>query len=142
MDPYHLEKRNVAILVVSQTLFMVAAITVMTLSGVGGQQLSPEPGLATLPIAVMMLGTVVSTLPASLFMKRVGRRRGFMTGALMGGAAGGLLSFTAIGVIGSVQAVIVVGGEIPTGYIGDRIGRHPVDDRSLGMHWSGAPRNK
>ncbi|MHB9288706.1 MFS transporter [Halobacteriales archaeon Cl-PHB] len=33
------------------------------------------------------------------------------------------LSFTAIGVIGSVQALIVVGGEIPTGYIGDRIGR-------------------
>lgn len=33
------------------------------------------------------------------------------------------LSFGAIGVIGSVQAVIVVGGEIPTGYVGDRIGR-------------------
>lgn len=97
MNPYHLEKRNVAILVVSQTLFMVAAITVMTLSGVVGQQLSPDPGLATLPIAIMMLGTVVSTLPASLFMKRVGRRRGFMTGAIVGGAAGGLLSFTAIG---------------------------------------------
>ncbi|SFR66335.1 Predicted arabinose efflux permease, MFS family [Marinobacter daqiaonensis] len=97
MDPYHLQKRNVAILVVSQTLFMVAAITVMTLSGVVGQQLSPDPGLATLPIAVMMLGTVVSTLPASLYMKRVGRRRGFMTGASLGGVAGGLLSFTAIG---------------------------------------------
>ncbi|UZD65913.1 MFS transporter [Marinobacter sp. AN1] len=96
MAPYHLEKRNVAILVVSQTFFMVAAITVMTLSGVVGQQLSPDPGLATLPIAIMMLGTVVSTLPASLYMKRVGRRRGFMTGASIGGAAGGLLSFTAI----------------------------------------------
>jgi len=33
------------------------------------------------------------------------------------------LSFGAIGVVGSVQAIIVVGGEIPTGYIGDRIGR-------------------
>jgi len=33
------------------------------------------------------------------------------------------LSFGTIGIIGAVQSVIVVGGEIPTGYIGDRIGR-------------------
>ncbi|MFD1380946.1 MFS transporter [Fodinicurvata halophila] len=92
------EKPNVAILVVSQTLFMVASITVMTLSGVVGQQLSPDPSLATLPIAMMILGTVVSTLPASLFMKRVGRRTGFITGALMGGVLGGLVSFAAVAI--------------------------------------------
>ncbi|WP_304640032.1 MFS transporter [Pseudomonas sp.] len=98
MDLASLEKRNVAILVISQTLFMVASITVMTLSGVVGHQLSPDPGLATLPIAVMMLGTVISTLPASLYMKRVGRRRGFITGASLGGVCGGALSFVAIAV--------------------------------------------
>lgn len=97
METTRLEKRNVAILVISQTLFMVASITVMTLSGVVGQQLSPDPGLATLPIAMMMLGTVASTLPASLYMKRAGRRRGFITGASLGGVTGGVLSFTAIG---------------------------------------------
>ncbi|MFY0992065.1 MFS transporter [Halomonas sp. C05BenzN] len=96
MEPARRERRNVAILVTSQVLFMVASITVMTLSGVVGQQLSPDPGLATLPIAMMMLGTVVSTLPASLYMKRVGRRRGFITGASLGGVAGGLLSFGAV----------------------------------------------
>ncbi|MCE8038615.1 MFS transporter [Halomonas sp. MCCC 1A11062] len=90
------EKANVAILVTGQTLFMIAAITVMTLSGVVGHQLSPDPGLATLPIALMMVGTVVSTLPASLFMKSVGRRLGFITGAALGGVGGGLLSFAAI----------------------------------------------
>lgn len=90
------EKRNVAILVASQTLFLVASITVMTLSGVVGRALSPDPALATLPIAMMMLGTVSSTLPASLFMKRVGRRAGFLTGAALGGVAGGLVSFAAI----------------------------------------------
>ena len=93
---YSLEKRNVAILVISQVMFMVAVITVMTLSGVVGQQLSPDPGLATLPIAVMMLGTVISTLPASLFMKKVGRRRGFIVGAALGGVGGGVLSFAGI----------------------------------------------
>lgn len=96
MESARREKQNVAILVTSQVLFMVASITVMTLSGVVGQQLSPDPGLATLPIAMMMVGTVVSTLPASLYMKRVGRRHGFITGASLGGVAGGLLSFGAI----------------------------------------------
>lgn len=98
MRPSALEKRNVGILVIGQTLFMIASITVMTLSGVVGQQLSPDPGLATLPIAMMMLGTVVFTLPASLYMKRVGRRLGFITGATLGGVVGGLLAFTAVAV--------------------------------------------
>lgn len=98
MNPYRLEKRNVAILVISQVMFMITAITVMTLSGVIGQRLSPDSSLATLPIAIMMIGTVVSTLPASLFMKRVGRRAGFVTGAVFGGVAGGALSFWAVAV--------------------------------------------
>ncbi|WP_166257640.1 MFS transporter [Marinobacter salicampi] len=98
MDPYTHEKANVAILAINQTLFIVAAVTVMTLSGVVGKWLSPDPALATLPIAIMMFGTVLTTLPASLFMKRVGRRRGFITGAGFGGVGGGLLSFVAIGV--------------------------------------------
>ncbi|MEQ6887954.1 MFS transporter [Halomonas sp. CS7] len=91
-----LEKRNVAILVASQTLYMVATITVMTLSGVVGYRLTPAAGLATLPVAMMMIGTLLATLPASLYMKRVGRRRGFLTGAALGGVLGGLVAFAAI----------------------------------------------
>jgi MFS family permease len=33
------------------------------------------------------------------------------------------LSYTAVGLIGSVQAAIVLVGEVPTGFVGDRIGR-------------------
>lgn len=33
------------------------------------------------------------------------------------------LSFTQIGIIATVQSIIVVAGEVPTGYVGDRIGR-------------------
>lgn len=96
MAPARLEIRNVTILVVSQTLFIIAMVTVMTLSGVIGQRLSPAPGLATLPVAIMMLGTVLSTLPASLYMKHVGRRRGFITGAGLGGVGGGLVSVAGV----------------------------------------------
>jgi len=90
------ERSNVAILVAGQTLFMIAMVTVMTLSGVVGHQLAPDPAQGTLPIALMMMGTVVSTLPASLFMKRVGRRVGFIFGASVGGVGGGLISFAGI----------------------------------------------
>lgn len=96
MSTYAREKQNVAILVISQLLFMIGSITVTTLSGVIGQQLSPDPSLATLPISLMMIGTVLSTLPASLYMRRVGRRRGFITGATIGGIGGALLSVFAI----------------------------------------------
>lgn len=33
------------------------------------------------------------------------------------------LSYTAVGLIGTAQAVVVLTGEVPTGYVGDRIGR-------------------
>jgi MFS family permease len=33
------------------------------------------------------------------------------------------LSYTAVGLIGSVQAALVLVGEVPTGFVGDRIGR-------------------
>jgi MFS family permease len=90
------ERRNVGILAANQALFLVTAITVMTLSGIVGQRLAPTPALATLPIAMMMIGVVLTALPASLLMKRVGRRTGFIIGALVGGAGGGALSVWAI----------------------------------------------
>lgn len=90
------ERSNVLILAVSQALFLIAAVSVMTLSGVVGAGLAPTPGLATLPVAAMMLGTVVTTLPASLFMKRVGRRLGFLVGTLVGGAVGAAVATTGV----------------------------------------------
>ena len=91
------ERVNVALLASSQALFLIAAITVMTLSGVVGRDLAPSPALATLPVALMMLGTVTVTLPASLLMKRIGRRAGFLIGTIGGGVGGGTVA--ALGVV-------------------------------------------
>ena len=90
------ERVNVAILATNQALFLIAAITVMTLSGLVGQRLTPNPALATLPVAMMMVGVVIAALPASLLMKRIGRRAGFLVGALLGGAGGGVVSVLGI----------------------------------------------
>lgn len=89
------EKINIIILMASQTLFGVAAVTMMVLGGIVGQRLASDPQMATLPIAMMMIGSVLSTLPASLFMKRVGRRIGFITGTVLG-ASGGLVCYVGI----------------------------------------------
>lgn len=86
------ERMNVAILAASQALFLMTAVTVMTLSGMVGQQLTPSPALATLPIALMQVGTLVATFPASMLMKRIGRRAGFMIGAGGGGVTGAALA--------------------------------------------------
>lgn len=96
LRPTRLERANVAILAANHALFLIAAITVMTLSGLVGQRLTPTPALATLPVAMMMIGVVLAALPASLLMKRVGRRPGFVVGALLGGAGGGAISVLAI----------------------------------------------
>ncbi len=94
-DPFARQGVNVGILATSQAFYNMTAITVMTLSGLVGLQLSPDPALATLPVSFMMLGTLIMTLPASLFMQRVGRRRGFMLGTSLG-VLGGVFSVASI----------------------------------------------
>lgn len=84
------EKRNVLILAAAQALFQSATVLVMTLSGLVGLALSPDKALATLPIAASILGTAAATVPASLLMKRIGRRPGFLVGTATGGLGGAL----------------------------------------------------
>jgi MFS family permease len=91
------ERTNVALLSASQALFGIAMTTVLTLSGVVGSRLAPDPSLATLPIALMQIATLFFTLPASMLMKRLGRRPGFLIGTTVGGAAGGVVS--AVGIV-------------------------------------------
>lgn len=89
------QKTNVLLLAGGQGLFTIVTITIMTLSSVIGRQLAPWPELATLPAAMMMFATVLTTLPASLLMKRIGRRRGFIMGTI-NGVIGGLVCFLGV----------------------------------------------
>lgn len=109
------EKRNILILAACQALFQSAAVLVMTLSGLVGQQLSSSDSLATLPIAANVLGTMIATIPASLLMRRFGRRLGFILGALLG-AGGGIIS--ALGVFGSSFVVFTFGNLLLGAYQG------------------------
>jgi MFS family permease len=81
-------KRQVLLLAVAQALFQTASVLVMTIAGLAGALVASKPELATAPIATMFLGTVLFTMPASIWMTRVGRRRGFMAGAGLGALGG------------------------------------------------------
>jgi MFS family permease len=89
------DRRNVALLAVAQALVLSSSVLAMTLGALVGGELAPDKSLATLPIAAIVVGTALTTIPAALFMHRVGRRAGFLTGALFG-VASGLLSAYAV----------------------------------------------
>ncbi|MGO4838546.1 MFS transporter, partial [Rhizobiaceae sp. 2RAB30] len=87
--------RQVLVLAGAQALFQTASVLVMTVGGLAGGQIASRPELATMPIAAMFLGTATTTVPASMWMARVGRRTGFVAGALLG-VAGGLIAAAGI----------------------------------------------
>ena len=82
---------QVLILAASQAIFQTASVLVVTVGSLAAAQIAPSAGLATLPVATMVLGTALATVPASMWMNRAGRRAGFVAGALLG-TAGGLLA--------------------------------------------------
>lgn len=86
---------QVFLLATAQALFQTASVMVMTVGGLAGGQIALRAELATLPIAAMFLGTATATFPASIWMTRVGRRAGFVLGALLG-VAGGVAGATGI----------------------------------------------
>ncbi len=75
--------RNVIILFFAQLIFVSGSMVLVTLGGIVGNDLAPSRSLATLPLSVMVIGTALTTIPASLLMQRIGRRYGFALAALV-----------------------------------------------------------
>lgn len=81
-------KKNILVLAMAQTLGGASAPVVISLGGLVGMQLSSNPAIVTLPVSVYSLGLALGTLPAAAIMKRFGRRRGYLIGAITGAFAG------------------------------------------------------
>jgi MFS family permease len=77
-------KRNVAVLVAAQAILGAQMPMIFTVGGLAGQSLAPNPCLATLPISLVVLGSMLTAQPMSSFMARNGRRAGFVTGTFVG----------------------------------------------------------
>ncbi|OUS34888.1 MFS transporter [Rhodobacterales bacterium 56_14_T64] len=83
-------KRNVTILVMAQAFLGAQMPMIFILGGLAGQSLATNACFATLPISLIVLGSMLSATPISAIMQKWGRRTGFIIGAL-GGAAGGMV---------------------------------------------------
>lgn len=107
-----LPARNIVLLAISQALMLSAVVLSMTLAGILGGMLSVDRGLATLPIAAMVVGTALTSIPASLLMRRWGRRWGFVIGAALGicGSALAAYSLTAQSFALFVAGHLLIGG--------------------------------
>jgi len=77
-------KRNVTLLALSQAMLITGTSLLLASCALVGMTLTSIKSLATLPLALLFLGQMVTTIPASLYMQRVGRRQGFMTSAVFG----------------------------------------------------------
>ena len=84
-------RRNVAVLTAAQALGGASPPIVMSLGGLVGQDLAPDPAWVTFPVSLFGLGLAIGTLPAAFVMRRWGRRNGYVFGALIG-IIGGLIA--------------------------------------------------
>lgn len=87
----------------------------MAIAGLAGATVASRPEFATAPVAAMFLGTALFTLPASLWMSRVGRRAGFIAGAALG-TFGGVVA--AAGLWAQSLVLVCVGTFLVGGYQG------------------------
>ena len=90
-DPDARARRDVRVLVVAQAILGAQMSVHFILGGLSGQVLATNKCLATLPISLIVFGSMLAAPAMAAFMQRHGRRPGFVIGCLCG-ALGGALS--------------------------------------------------
>ncbi len=103
--------RQIGLLALCQALLYVNNVTLIAINGLAGLALAPTPLLATLPVTSYIIGSALTTVPASLAMGRWGRRAGFMVGAAAGLAGTAIAAFAVLqaSFVGLVLGTFVVG---------------------------------
>jgi len=78
-------RRNALLYATCQAFGGAAGPINIALGGISGSYLlGADKSLATLPVSGYTLGIALGALPAALLMRAIGRKRGFMSGALIG----------------------------------------------------------
>ena len=84
------QHRNVLVLSACQATLQTGGVTLIAVTGLAGFALAPEKIFATVPLTCYVLGSAMTTIPASMLMKSIGRRAGFQTGTGIGVVGAGL----------------------------------------------------
>lgn len=85
-----LAKRNVAVLICAQAILGSQMPMIFIVGGLAGQSLASNACFATLPISMIVLGSMLTASPLSNLMQKFGRKFGFFIGAI-GGLTGGII---------------------------------------------------
>lgn len=85
--------RNVIVLVLAQAVLGAQMSMIFTVGGLSGQMLAPNPCWSTLPLSLIVLGSVLSAQPMSEFMAAYGRRAGFILAVIAGAAGAGIAAY-------------------------------------------------
>lgn len=99
-------RRNVTVLVIAQAFLGAQMPMIFTIGGLAGQSLATNICFATLPISMIVLGSMIMANPMSALMQKYGRRAGFWLGAA-GGASGAAIG--AYGLYLGSFAVFLIG---------------------------------
>jgi len=78
------ERKSLLVLASCQALLLTNNATGVALNGLAGYALASNKALATLPVTFWVVGAALAAFPASMLMKRLGRRGGFTVGTLLG----------------------------------------------------------
>ena len=92
-DPDRRAMRNVVVLAFANAVLGSQLAMNAVVAGYAGERLAPDPAFATLPLSILVLGSLFSTPVVSLFMGRYGRRAGFLVGALAGGSGSAVSAY-------------------------------------------------
>ncbi len=87
--------RGVLQLALANAIMMSVNSLMVTSAAIIGSHLAANQALATLPQALQFVAVMVTTIPASLLMRRIGRQAGFLLATVVG-LAGGACAVTAI----------------------------------------------
>ncbi len=86
-------RRNVTVLVIAQAFLGAQLPMIFVLGGLAGQKLAANACWATLPISMIVFGSMTTAPWMSNVMQRFGRRTGFLCGTLGGGIGAAVAAY-------------------------------------------------
>ncbi|MBN43151.1 MAG: MFS transporter [Alphaproteobacteria bacterium] len=88
--------RNVTLLSMCQAFGQTQMVLIFSVSSIIGATIAPNVAWATVPITFQFVAMTMSTVPAALLMKRIGRASGFIVFLLIGSAGAGLMIYALV----------------------------------------------
>lgn len=88
--------RNVPLLALAAALTISVGTLIAATAALVGNNLATDKSLATLPVAMMFVATMCTSIPAGMLMQRIGRKAAFLWSSLAGIAGAALAAFAIV----------------------------------------------